>query len=267
MKLFLCLILFALVGCEVDEIEKRDTKCITHRGLVKRPDGTDRVHNSMEALLASHAAGADGTEFDIRHTKDGVPILEHDPNLNAAAQSRAGKNCNLNAEIKNLTWSEINENCELKNGESVVTFEQALSVLSKKMNGSKEFILLFDFKDMPEDTTIDLIRKYYNGRFDAVISIVTFATNLDALYGLRKKLPNALFQSGDGYVPGIENGFDGVEVRTISDIHARLLLKKGKELAVFDIDTAAEFKRFMNLEASYLTTDSLSECLSAKAAL
>lgn len=46
---------------------------IAHRGLAENAPG-----NTMAALRAAHAAGADGVELDVRLTRDGVPVIHHD---------------------------------------------------------------------------------------------------------------------------------------------------------------------------------------------
>ena len=49
---------------------------IGHRGnRVRAPE------NTVEGLLEAMAVGADAVEFDVRTTRDGVPVLLHDPDL------------------------------------------------------------------------------------------------------------------------------------------------------------------------------------------
>lgn len=49
---------------------------IAHRGAARRfPE------NSLEAVEAAFEAGADGVEVDLRLTKDGTIVLQHDPGL------------------------------------------------------------------------------------------------------------------------------------------------------------------------------------------
>jgi glycerophosphoryl diester phosphodiesterase len=49
---------------------------LAHRGL-----HDDARENSMAAFAAAVAAGVDGIETDVRLTRDGVPVLFHDPRL------------------------------------------------------------------------------------------------------------------------------------------------------------------------------------------
>lgn len=55
--------------------------------------------NTMAAFREAIAAGADGIEFDVRLTRDGVPIVIHDSTLHRTA--------GLPQRIADLTWSEL----------------------------------------------------------------------------------------------------------------------------------------------------------------
>jgi glycerophosphoryl diester phosphodiesterase len=49
--------------------------------LAHRGDSSHAPENTLEAAALGHAAGADGWEFDVQLTRDGVPIVFHDPGL------------------------------------------------------------------------------------------------------------------------------------------------------------------------------------------
>jgi glycerophosphoryl diester phosphodiesterase len=55
--------------------------------------------NTMAAFREALAAGADGIEFDVRLTRDGVPVIIHDNSLYRTA--------GLRHRIADLTWSEL----------------------------------------------------------------------------------------------------------------------------------------------------------------
>ena len=55
--------------------------------------------NTMAAFRESIAVGADGIEFDVRLTRDGVPVVIHDSTLHRTA--------GLPQRIADLTWPEI----------------------------------------------------------------------------------------------------------------------------------------------------------------
>lgn len=49
--------------------------------LAHRGDSAHAPENTLEAARLGHRAGADAWEFDVQLTRDGVPILLHDPSL------------------------------------------------------------------------------------------------------------------------------------------------------------------------------------------
>ncbi|HEY2157802.1 MAG TPA: glycerophosphodiester phosphodiesterase family protein, partial [Isosphaeraceae bacterium] len=49
--------------------------------LAHRGDSSHAPENTLEAAALGHGAGADGWEFDVQLTRDGVPIVLHDPSL------------------------------------------------------------------------------------------------------------------------------------------------------------------------------------------
>lgn len=59
--------------------------------------------NSLEALRAGLAAGADMLEFDIRLTKDGVAVVIHDPSLLRTHRQKAFISKMTLAELKSAT--------------------------------------------------------------------------------------------------------------------------------------------------------------------
>jgi glycerophosphoryl diester phosphodiesterase len=57
--------------------------------------------NTMAAFREAIAAGADGIEFDVRLTRDGVPVVIHDRSLHRTAR--------LPHHIADVTWSELQQ--------------------------------------------------------------------------------------------------------------------------------------------------------------
>ena len=57
--------------------------------------------NTMAAFREAIAAGCDGIEFDVRLTRDGVPVIIHDSTLRRTA--------GLAARVADLTWAELEQ--------------------------------------------------------------------------------------------------------------------------------------------------------------
>ena len=52
---------------------------LAHRGV--HGGGLGHAENSLPALVAALSAGCDGVEFDVRFSRDGVPVVVHDATL------------------------------------------------------------------------------------------------------------------------------------------------------------------------------------------
>ena len=75
-------------------------EALTHRGYKTAPELT-RPAYWMARLNGFHYSGA-----DIRVTKDGIPVLYHDPNLVRTARTANGGTVSSNIRIENLTYAE-----------------------------------------------------------------------------------------------------------------------------------------------------------------
>jgi len=60
-----------------DPARLRGCRVVAHRGA----HGPGRPENTLPAFDAALACGAWGIEFDLRWTRDGVPVVVHDPDL------------------------------------------------------------------------------------------------------------------------------------------------------------------------------------------
>lgn len=125
-------------------------KIIGHRGAAGLAP-----ENTVKAIKAGIAAGADAVEFDIRLTKDGEFVLIHDVTMLRTSGD--------NSHIKDLTLAEI-RNQTAYDGEIVATLEDALkacgdtmAVIETKGNGW--------FEQLAEQ-----IRKYQPGHKVTVVS-------------------------------------------------------------------------------------------------
>src|SRR5690606_10078405 len=94
--------------------------CIAHRGVVG-----PAIENSLDSVLDAVELGADGVEFDIRHSKDGVPFLLHDSKLKRVADPTYAA-CGLATKVSKLDWNDIRDNCRLKDGQEVSSLAQVL---------------------------------------------------------------------------------------------------------------------------------------------
>jgi glycerophosphoryl diester phosphodiesterase len=119
---------------------------IAHRGFHKFAK-----ENTIEAYQKAIKIGADGIEFDVRKTKDGILISHHDEIID-------------NKYISNLTYERINEIAAYK-GFYVPNVEEVLKLTKGKI---KLFVELKE--EGYEDEIIKLLMKYLNLEEFIVIS-------------------------------------------------------------------------------------------------
>ena len=98
---------------------------IAHRSGGRTSDLLPASENSVEIIRLAPELGATGVEFDIRQTKDGVPILYHDDQLNLRLTQKNG----LIGAVENYTYSQLSALVRLVNGEQIPTLEQALTAV------------------------------------------------------------------------------------------------------------------------------------------
>ena len=134
-------------------------KAIAHRGFSSR-----YPENTMLAFERAIALGADGAEFDVQLTKDGIPVVFHDESLlRITGEDRL---------IKDLTLSELQKydlsyrfagQCPVQR---IPTLEEYFSLVA-----NYDFLNILEFKTAIfeyagiEQQVIDMIRRFdLNGR-------------------------------------------------------------------------------------------------------
>ncbi len=98
---------------------------LAHRSGGRNSDLLPVSENSVEMILKTAQFGSTGIEIDVRFTKDGIPILYHDNDLNL----RLVQKCGLVGPIENYTYAQLNAFVRLINGERIPTLSQALSTV------------------------------------------------------------------------------------------------------------------------------------------
>ncbi|NRF39580.1 glycerophosphodiester phosphodiesterase family protein [Pedobacter foliorum] len=124
-----------------------DYKLIAHRGGV-----VDSVtaENSLGALNKAVKRGYSMVEIDLRLTKDGVLITNHDRNLK--------RSFGMDADVSSMTWNQMSKLKGTK-GNKILRFEDVLNYCKGKLQ------IMIDNKIDGNDTllfakVIDLLKKY-----------------------------------------------------------------------------------------------------------
>jgi glycerophosphoryl diester phosphodiesterase len=98
---------------------------VAHHGACENTDHCGAAPNSLETIRLAERVGSNAAELDVRTTKDGFPILFHDPGLSKSLVR--GLFCN--GQVAELTLAELTAACELRYGELIPTVEEALDMM------------------------------------------------------------------------------------------------------------------------------------------
>ena len=112
---------------------------LAHRGL-----HDDAPENTLDAFAAAVAAGADGIETDVRLSRDGLPVLFHDPKVwrrKVAAMTRAELSRAAGFRVPTLEEAmqrfDVVWDVEIKSMDAV---ESTLAVL-RRLRGTRRFFV------------------------------------------------------------------------------------------------------------------------------
>ena len=180
-----------------------------HRGF-----HTIAPENTMPALGAAVAMGANEIEFDLWSTSDGELVTAHDENLERVSNGKGKVTEHTLAELKTLDFRGRfgEEYKDLR----LPTFEEILQKFAGRvvMNIHVK-IWDSDKRDRRIDQIAALIEKY-----DCVRHVYFVSTNTDALLAMRERLPQSAYCQGAGkgndvmVKRAIEHGFEKVQFVT-----------------------------------------------------
>jgi glycerophosphoryl diester phosphodiesterase len=127
---------------------------LAHRGGGRNSDYLSVSENSLPMIKLSEAFGANGIEIDVRLTKDKIPILYHDEELNS--RLILGEFCV--GPVENFPFSHIRTFCRLINGEEIPTLNEAFETILSETNLKMVWL---DIKS-PEtmDKVVPIIKEY-----------------------------------------------------------------------------------------------------------
>lgn len=136
-------LLIMLAGAGLSSAYADDLRLIAHRGGVVGPDAPE---NSANAIQTAIARGYWMIEVDVRRTRDGEPVLHHDPTLQ--------RDYGDTRRVEETTWNELKMLRAKRGGGSPVHFEDACKLCGGRMR------LMLDLKgqDWPKEFYTRLLR-------------------------------------------------------------------------------------------------------------
>lgn len=95
---------------------------MAHRGGGRNSDYLGASENTIEIINMAERLGAEGIEIDVQLSKDGVPFLYHDDDINL----RLVQKSLIWGDIEDYTWPQIRTLITLVNGEKIPSLRDAL---------------------------------------------------------------------------------------------------------------------------------------------
>lgn len=243
---FAILILFFFSSVNLAHAAKAN--CIAHRGYSSK-----YLENSLEAIREAILVESDGVEFDIRFTKDAVPVLMHDQTLGKTAVARTPESrCPLDLGVAYMSFDELRENCMLKNGEDIPSVSEVLDAMA-----GYDGYIFFDLKEHPTKKFFDVlidknIRDIDTIRFMAFekkyLKEVKFKRPQANTLLLSHLFPRGLFHTG----------------LNVNQRSRNLLFPFrwiGKETGVWTTNSVREITRALKRKITFITTDYPERCL------
>lgn len=238
---------------------RSETMCIAHKGY-----HAFAPENSLESIEAAAALKADGIEFDIHHTQDGIAVLMHDKTLKDTAESKPQEVCPVDKKITKMTFSEIRQKCRLKgSGTDIPTLEEALL-------GLKDFpnMVFVELKDLPNLRTRNMLQSHFQNQIEK-LRVISF--NVKNFKPIEEEIDHPFWESVKfqdlALWPFEINHRYGLNMNHKSyHLRKHFLRRLRIEFGVHTVNQVSRMKYFFNEDVDFITTDMLPECLELKKA-
>jgi len=112
------------------EVKQGNFDILAHRGGGRNSDYLGVSENSVEMLEIAERFGTTGVEIDARLTKDGVPFIYHDGDINLRLTQKSV----IWGNIEDFTWAQLRTLVTLRNGEKIPSLREALEYILEETN-------------------------------------------------------------------------------------------------------------------------------------
>jgi glycerophosphoryl diester phosphodiesterase len=110
------------------EVKESDFYILAHRGGGRNSDYLGVSENTIEMINIAERFGATGIEIDARLSKDGVPFIYHDKDINLRLTQKGL----IWGNIEDFTWAQIRTFITLRNGEKIPSLREVLEFVLEK---------------------------------------------------------------------------------------------------------------------------------------
>lgn len=219
---------------------------IAHRGGGRNNDLLPASENSTAMILLAAQLGANGIEIDVQQTKDDIPVLLHDGNLNDRVTTKTG----IHGGVDAYTWDELQKEVYLKRGGKIPTLKEALQTVLYKT--PLEFVWL-DCKYKTVLPKVRVLQQEFLAQAKSIgrkLEIIIGLPDEDLLNGFMqlpdyKNIPS-LCELDTGKAAQVNAGFWAPSwVKGHQDAVVSTVQAKGKKSLVWTVDIPDKIKEFM----------------------
>lgn len=127
---------------------------VAHRAGGRNSDRLPASENSAELVRIAERFGANGVEIDVQMTRDGVPVIYHDKQLNLRLTQKSG----LVGSVSDYTIAQLESFVRLRNGEKIPTLKRMLATILRQTD--LRFVWLDSKVSVPLALLQELQRNY-----------------------------------------------------------------------------------------------------------
>jgi len=127
---------------------------LAHRAGGRNSDRLPASENSAELVRIAERFGANGVEIDVQMTKDGVPVIYHDEQINLRLTQKSG----LVGSVRDYTIAQLESFVRLRNGEKIPTLKRMLATILRQTD--LRFVWLDSKATVPLAQLKELQRNY-----------------------------------------------------------------------------------------------------------
>lgn len=221
-------------------------KALAHRGYpVKYPE------NTIVSFQAAYDLGYTHLELDVHLSKDGIPVIMHDPTIDRMTEGKGW--------IKDYTLKELRK-LQVGKTEMIPTLEEALHFAKGKMIVSIELKQQGDLYSGIEETVLHVIQQA--GMIDSV-----YVNSFDhyAIANMRKisnDIELGIIQHGATpavipFMKEIQATYLSLRVEYLTDEYVKECEDAGITIVVWPVDKEWQFKKAMRYPNVLCTTNKL----------
>jgi len=125
-------------------VVNRNFKVVAHRGGGRNSDYLGVSENTTDMITLAEQRGSNGIEIDVKLSKDGIPFIYHDSDINL----RLVQKSLIWGKIEDFTFLQLKTLITLKNGEQIESLDEMLEYV---LNNTNLKLVWLDMKSGKDD--------------------------------------------------------------------------------------------------------------------